>query len=105
MQGFFRVVALNLAPFGNRGLLLFAGILLMGTLFLWVWNRKRLKYNGVGKLTTYLCLGGYPFIWWFLTQNHSEEHWIFTCRIFAITVFACFAGLAKFFSADTRTTH
>ena len=37
----------------------------------------------------------YPFVWWFLMQNHSDEHWVLTCRIFSITVFAVLTVLAK----------
>lgn len=32
-----------------------------------------------------------------MTENHSEQHWQFTCRILAGSVFAILTGAAKVF--------
>ena len=35
----------------------------------------------------------HPIIWYFLTQNHSEEHYMFTCKNIAIIVFAVISAV------------
>lgn len=104
IRGFFHVLSLNLEPFANKGFLLFVIILLVAALCMLVKN-KRQRGRKLSVMIPYLCLAVYPLGWWFLAQNHSEEHWIFTCRIFAVTVFACAAGFCKIFSPDFKTTH
>lgn len=36
-----------------------------------------------------------PAVWYFLAANHSAEHWMFTCRILGISVFALLCALLK----------
>ena len=45
------------------------------------------------KAIPFFLLAMYPLAWWFLVQNHSEQHWMFTCKIISISVFALFAGV------------
>ena len=35
----------------------------------------------------------YPIIWYFVTQNHSEEHYMFTCKNIAIIIFSVICGI------------
>ena len=35
-----------------------------------------------------------PIVWYFLTQNHSEEHYMFTCKNVAILIFAVISAIA-----------
>lgn len=37
----------------------------------------------------------YPFLWLLATQNHAEQHWIYTCKNFAITAFAITVWIVK----------
>lgn len=102
IQGFLLVVSRNLEPFQNRGFLLVIVMSMAAACALVV------KNGGKGRIylaIPFACLAIYPFIWWFLAQNHSEEHWIFTCRIFAAAVFCFAAGFCKIFSTDLQTTH
>lgn len=94
IAGFFTVIKRNAAPYFNWGfILLITGILiwLVSTICK---KKKRLSrkilWEGMGLFVIAL----YPFIWFFFMQNHSEEHWMYTCKILAVTVFAgiCWVG-------------
>lgn len=93
--GYAKVLKLNLSPYFNRAfalILLFilviiaAGIIKTGILK---------SFTGFVKSIPLLLIGITPFVWWFVTSNHSMEHWVFTCRIFSIFVFAVFFVLTR----------
>lgn len=42
-----------------------------------------------------LFIGIYPYIWFFVFANHSQQHYFYTYRIQAITLFAVFAALSS----------
>lgn len=95
ITGFFSVLGKNIRPFLNWGYFLIMIIFIV--LFLAaVVNRsvKKLKYN-LPDAGIYFILALYPFVWYFLTQNHSEQHWQYTCRILAASVFAVISGCWK----------
>lgn len=95
MQGFIKVINLNIGAYLNRGFILFIAVALLIFLLLGIKNRKNYFIPRINKFIPYAIIGAYPFVWWFITQNHSMEHWMFTCRIFAITVFGISLGVQK----------
>ena len=87
------VVGDNLSPYANRafGAFILAVIVVLIILILRRGVKeylKTLKYS-----LPVICVAVLPFLWWFAASNHSGEHWQFTCRIFAIAVFALVGGL------------
>lgn len=91
--GFFSVVWKNIQPYNNWGYVLIAGIgfaLLAGGMV-----RYGVRWQNRAKTVPYILLALYPFGWFFAAQNHSAEHWQFTCRIMACSVFALYAGCLK----------
>lgn len=90
--GFFSVLAKNFQPFLNWCYILIA--ILFAVLFFAGMSKtffRKIKSNLPGA-ASYFLLASYPFVWFFLTQNHSEQHWQFTCRILAASVFAVISG-------------
>jgi len=89
ITGFLTVLQKNIDPYANWTYF----ILLMGILiFLFIWLRRN-----AGKITIkaallqgipYLAAAMLPILWIFFTQNHSGEHYMFTCKIISITIFA-----------------
>lgn len=47
-----------------------------------------------------LFIGIYPYIWFFVFANHSQQHYFYTYRIQAITLFAVFAALSSSIDFD-----
>ncbi len=110
--GYGEVLSNNLKPFSNMSF----GILVLAILACLVWmfcrnlqNKKQGNAkeanpkNCLGSIKNnivYLLIAGLPFVWWFVLQNHSEEHWAYTCRIFAVTVLALVAGAMRVFGKD-----
>ena len=90
--GFFTVIVKNLQVYGNWCYVLL-GILCI--LILLTSVRRREISNIIGRLQKGICfflIALYPLAWYFVLQNHSEQHWQFTCRIVSITVFAGMSG-------------
>lgn len=106
IKGFFSVVGKNIHPFLNWGFILI--IIALALIFLAKILKKAKtikKYiPEIGYIlpdtVSYFVLALYPFAWFFLTQNHSEQHWQYTCRILAGSVFAIAAGLCKLLEYD-----
>lgn len=91
--GFFNVVWKNIQPYNNWCYVLMAGIgfaLLAGGMV-----RYGVRWKNWQKTVPYVLLALYPFGWFFAAQNHSAEHWQFTCRIMACSVFSLYAGCLK----------
>lgn len=91
--GFFNVAWKNIQPYNNWCYVLIAGIgfvLLAGGMV-----RYGVRWKNWQKTVPYVLLALYPFGWFFAAQNHSAEHWQFTCRIMACSVFALYAGCLK----------
>ncbi|MCR5755844.1 MAG: hypothetical protein K6G30_13660 [Acetatifactor sp.] len=91
IQGFVQVVSKNMGAYTNKGFGLYGLLILIVLVFVW----KRVDMKKVQSSVPVMLVACYPFAWWFLMQNHSDEHWVFTCRIFSITVFAILTVLAK----------
>lgn len=95
--GFLSVLQKNIEPYMNWGYF----ILVLGTgIFLVIYGAKhRENFSSVNcrEAISLLIVSLYPFVWMLLTENHMEEHWMFTCKILAITVFACICACGKVF--------
>ena len=92
ISGFFNVLGKNMQPFLNWCYLL-VGIMFVA-LFLGAAARRgagAMRRN-LPSAAAFLLPALYPFAWLFLTQNHSEQHWQYTCRILAASVFAAASG-------------
>lgn len=91
--GFFSVVWKNMQPYANWCYVLVVGI---GVVLLAAGMvRCGIRWKSWKKTVPYIILALYPFGWFFAAQNHSAEHWQFTCRIMACSVFALYAGCLK----------
>lgn len=93
--GFVYVLQQNVSVYLNWPfVLLILGITV--SLFVFLWKRKSILKGSAGWKEA-LVIGGaalFPLGWFMLTQNHSEQHWMYTHKIFSVTVFAaiCFVG-------------
>ncbi len=91
--GFLHVIVLNLKPYLNWGFFIYFGVIIIFAL-LRLLNKQKNTFNirlfseNIKKGRILLFIALYPFIWFIALENHSEQHWIYTCRIFAVTVFA-----------------
>lgn len=106
LTGFLYILQKNLSVYLNWPYaLLCMGIAAGCFLFLWK-NRSELKKE---RWETALVIGIvalFPFAWFLVTQNHSEQHWMFTNKIFSISIFAAVSAVAKWTGTDrNRTFH
>ena len=88
IAGFANVLKNNLSPYANRA---FALLALFVLIIIAVGIIKTGLIKTFAKFSSnipLLLIGLTPFVWWFAASNHSSEHWVFTCRIFSIFVFA-----------------
>lgn len=90
--GFLQIVRLNIGAYLNFGFLLF--VLVLGVMELLFLVRKKGKLC-LNNALPYLLIACAPFVWWMAAANHSEEHWMYTCRIFAISVFSILTGVGS----------
>lgn len=95
LQGFAHVILENMKVYGNWCYAMLVVVILILLAVEMVRSRGRRKSFRQG--VPYILLALYPFAWFFVTENHSEQHWQFTCRILAGSVFAILAGAAKVF--------
>lgn len=93
MIGFISVLQKNIHPYGNWCYVILAAIALV--MLLSQMPKQRIRLRSLQKAVPYMFLALYPLIWFFVAQNHSEQHWQFTCRIFACSVFAAYAGCER----------
>lgn len=91
--GFLWVVIKNIKAYGNWCYVILAIIMLLIIV-------RRISAVQPSRGISFFLVMLYPFVWFFVTQNHSEQHWQFTCRILAGGVFAGFMGCLKCFGAD-----
>lgn len=114
-SGFWSVILQNAEAYTNWPFLLLTLAIVIG-MGLWLFTQRREdSRNGVNCTERdsckerALCAGGiflvalFPFVWFFLAQNHSEEHWMFTCKIFAVSVFAFVCAMGKLGKSGTAT--
>ena len=56
---------------------------------------KHHKKNFRNIMIPVLCIGFFPYIWFFILANHSQIHYFYTYRIQAITLFAVYAAISS----------
>lgn len=56
---------------------------------------KHHKKNFQNIMIPVLCIGFFPYIWFFVLANHSQIHYFYTYRIQAITLFAVFTAIGS----------
>ncbi len=105
ISGFAEVLRCNLAPFMNVGFALF--MMLFIVCLIWKLMRhgsaqqngakqcnvKALLLCKIQRMSVFFGVAVMPLVWWFVMQNHSQEHWAYTCRNFAIVVLALVAAV------------
>lgn len=91
--GFFSVVRKNIQPYSNwcYVILMFVALVMLLSGIV----KQGIKRENIQRFISYILLALYPLVWFFVTQNHSEQHWQFTCRILACSVFAAYVGCAE----------
>lgn len=102
MAGFISVVIKNLDAYANWAFYITSFVIIISVISLLIISRKQLMKGNLGCTLSILIVGLYPFVWFFLTQNHSEEHWLFTCKIMSISVFAFVCATGKIFRLKER---
>lgn len=92
LQGFFSVIKKNIQPYNNWCYVILGGVLL---LLLFKMKKRKIRPQDISAMIPYVILALYPFAWFFVAQNHSAEHWQYTCRIISCSIFAIYAGFAE----------
>lgn len=92
LDGFVSVIDKNIQPYGNWCFVILTGIGL-ALLFRGI-VRREVRRKRAEDFIPFILPALYPLIWFFVAQNHSEQHWQFTCRIFACSVFAAYTACA-----------
>lgn len=99
--GFFYVIKRNLSTYQSFGFVFLAlGILMV--LGWWIFRNKEL-FKVKERVLSAMCVFGialFPFAWFFITQNHSEQHYMYTCKIFAICAFATVSAVGKLLQVE-----
>lgn len=95
LSGFVSVLQKNLSVYLNWPFALF--LLMIGFVLCYkIWKRKNviLHERTLAQSFTVALIAILPFGWTFVVQNHLDEHWMFTYKIFSVSVFAiiCAAG-------------
>ena len=98
IKGYLTCLKSNLSPFANRAYACLVICILIYIAFNLISELKKKNSLSACRLVPALVIGMIPFVWWFVTLNHSSEHWMFTCRIFAVSIFSIICA----FSACTK---
>lgn len=95
IAGFWKVIKQSIEPYTNWGFyLLVLGILIYLAVCAWR-NRRNVKRESLLQGGVVMLVVLVPFAWLFLTQNHVEQHWMFTFKILAVSVFAGICAVGK----------
>ena len=95
IAGYLKVLKNNISPFANRAFALLMLLIIATVTVLIIKNGLKKYFEGFAQRIPVLLIGLIPFVWWFAASNHSYEHAAFTCRNFAIFVFAIVFALIK----------
>ena len=96
-SGFFLVLSKNLQVYLNWGFILL--LIVLAIVFVVKIFKTGIK-NVIRNLSSgivFFIVAVSPLVWYFVLENHSEQHWPFTCRIMAISVFAGITGVNRIF--------
>lgn len=97
-SGWLMVIKDNLGPYLNWGYAFLLFFILVAMMLLCVIYKAKLDLSKWTKSLILLIPAALPFVWYFVCENHSKEHWMFTCKILSIVIFALLAAFAKLFS-------
>ena len=89
ITGLFLVFSRNLEVYFNWSFYILAFFVIIFLAYHIVKNKE--VYTNLESLKerfVILSVALFPIIWYFVTQNHSEEHYMFTCKNIAIMIFA-----------------
>lgn len=100
-SGFGTVIFENLSAYTNWAFYLIVFAVLLVSIVAIAKNRKCLQRKSLGCAGSIVLVAFFPFVWFFFTQNHSEEHWMFTCKIFSVSVFAFVCAVGKLIADNT----
>ena len=95
IAGYLKVLKNNISPFANRAFALLTLLIIAIVIVLIIKNGLKKHFDGFAQRIPVILIGLIPFVWWFVAANHSYEHAAFTCRNFAIFVFAIVFALIK----------
>ncbi len=103
VTGFLHVVAVNCKPYLNWPYLLL-GLVILGFGIACLFRcRKKLDRRALfNHSILFAILSLLPFGWFFVTENHSSEHWMFTFKILSVSIFAFLCWVLK--STDRNAT-
>lgn len=90
--GFFTVLGKNMQPFLNWCYFLIGAAFVVVFLITAARNNFENIAQNLSHAAAFFFLALYPIAWLFLMQNHSEQHWQYTCRILGASVFAAISG-------------
>ncbi|MCM1215351.1 MAG: hypothetical protein NC331_16470 [Lachnospiraceae bacterium] len=93
--GFFAVVRQNLSVYCNWGFFLLLAGIAVWLIFHICRRHKMIGRKSVLEGSLLLLVALFPFVWFFFTQNHSEQHWIYTFKIFSVSAFAGICGVGR----------
>ena len=96
LSGFASVLQKNLSVYQNWTfalLLLAVGFVLCYK----IWKGKNIVLEGRtwAQSLTVAFVALLPFGWTFVVQNHSDEHWMYTCKMFSVSIFAVVCAIGK----------
>ena len=95
IAGYIKVLKNNISPFANRAFALLTLLIIAIVTVLIIKNGLKKHFEGFAHRIPVILIGLIPFVWWFVAANHSYEHAAFTCRNFAIFVFAIVFAFIK----------
>ena len=105
VSGFLYVLQLNVSVYLNWPFaFLILGIVIV--LLRRLWKNKECVIKDA-KWPEALVIGLvalFSFGWFLLTQNHSEQHWVYTFKIFSVSVFAAVCAVEKWMNTG-GTSH
>ncbi len=95
-MGFFYVIKRNLSMYQSFGFVLLT-IAILGVLGYLVYQNRKTAFckDAVLKGLVMAIVAFMPFAWFFVTQNHSEQHYMYTCKILAICAFGAVCTVGK----------
>lgn len=95
IDGYFDVLKQNTSPFMNWCYLFIVICILVGAIIFIIKNGILRSLKNMHYALPYIFIATLPFLWYLATQNHSIQHWQYTCRILSITVFALILGIQR----------
>lgn len=95
ITGFFSVLRQNTGAYLNWGFCLLSLGIFIWLIIIIQERKKEINTGTLRQGCILFAVALYPFIWFFFTQNHSGQHWVYTCKILAVTVFAAICGIGK----------